>query len=196
MAKTEATDSSSLEPAAWLDRYGDYLYRFAISRLRDAEAAEEVVQDAFVAGLRAKDQFSGRGSEKAWLTTILHRKIVDFVRRRMKTEAIANDTGDQLSEALFDEKGAWREDPRIFGPRPAEAMEKREFWEVFRKCLSGLPRRQADVFSLREMDGVAGKEICKDLGISSSNLWVLLYRARMRLAACMKRRWHSADRDD
>ncbi|HJN12962.1 MAG TPA: hypothetical protein QF564_30070 [Pirellulaceae bacterium] len=39
------------------------------------------------------------------------------------------------------------------------------------------------------MDGKNTEEICKDLEISPSNLWVLLYRARLRLADCMKNRW-------
>ena len=43
----------SLEPAEWVDRHGDYLYRYALSRLRDAEASEEVVLDGRVVDLLA-----------------------------------------------------------------------------------------------------------------------------------------------
>ncbi len=192
MANPDNNEPNTLDPSAWLDQYGDYLYRYALSRLRDAEAAEEVVQETFVAGLRAHDQFAGKGTEKAWLSTILRRKIVDFVRRRMRATPTDSESTDDVTEVLFDNQGKWRVDPRIFGAHPHAVLEKREFWDVFRKCLAGLPSRQADVFSLREMDDISSKQICKDLGITSSNLWVLLYRARLGLAKCMQHRWRES----
>ena len=50
-------------------------------------------------------------------------------------------------------------------------MHKGEFWQTMRDCLSKLPQRVADVFMMREMDDVPGKEICRTLNISESNLW-------------------------
>ncbi len=181
----------SLNPSAWVDQYGDYLYRYALSRLRDPESSEEVVQETFVAALRNVEQYSGRGEERAWLLGILKRKIVDLVRQRNRTASLGTDDGGDPTEVLFTRRGFWKSDPRIFGSDPAEPIEREEFWEIFRGCLEGLPQRQADAFTLREMDGRAGEEICKELHVSSSNLWVLLYRARLRLADCMKTRWQA-----
>ena len=70
--------------------------------------------------------------------------------------------------------------------RPEACLEREEFWLSFRGCLKGLSQRQADVFTLREIDEMAGDEICKELGITASNLWVLLHRARLQLSRCMK----------
>ena len=110
---------SSLDPAKWVDRHGDTLYRFTLSRLRDAEAAEEVVQETFVAALGARDQYSGKGSEGAWLLGICKRKVVDHVRRRNRPDAGAGgDLGPDPSEAMFDAKGNWRLDPRVLKGRP------------------------------------------------------------------------------
>lgn len=186
-------DPISIDPGQWVDRYGDYLYRYALSRLGDAEAAEEVVQETLMAGLRSVGQYAGKGTERAWLLGILKRKIVDLLRRRSRTESLDAAEGDDPAEVLFDRRGRWQVDRRTFGPMPSDPMEQAEFWQVFRRCLEGLPRRQADVFSLRELDGKNSREICKDLDISASNLWVLLYRARLRLADCMRSRWQ-ADR--
>jgi len=107
---------NSLNPAEWVDRHGDYLYRYALSRLRDAEASEEVVQETFVAGLKHVDQYAGSGSERAWLLGILKRKIVDHVRLRSRASSMdAGDSSDDFSESLFDNRGFWKVDPRIFG---------------------------------------------------------------------------------
>ena len=87
MATDQSSQSSSqfrIDPNEWVDEYGDYLYRYAYSRLRDPNAAEEAVQETFLAGIRYYEQFSGKGSEQAWLLGILKRKIVDYVRRRNK----------------------------------------------------------------------------------------------------------------
>jgi RNA polymerase sigma-70 factor (ECF subfamily) len=94
--------------------------------------------------------------------------------------------GTDPSASLFDTKGNWRFDPRIVKGRPEASLEREEFWQAFRGCLRGLPQRQADVFTLREIDEMAGDEICKELGITASNLWVLLHRARLQLTRCMK----------
>jgi RNA polymerase sigma-70 factor (ECF subfamily) len=98
-----------LDPELWVDEYGDYLDRYAYSRLRNANSAEEVVQEAFVAGVRYQHQFSGKGSERGWLLAILKRKIVDFVRMRSKhaREAAFDDHNDPTMQ-LFDENGRWK----------------------------------------------------------------------------------------
>lgn len=185
-----------LDPALWVERYGDYLYRYALSRLNNSEFAEEVVQETFVAALRARDQFSGRGAERAWLLGILKRKIVDSVRQRVRLRTGQGDEmGTDPSEFLFDQKGTWREDPRMFGRNPLTALENQEFWQVFRMCLETLPEKQSLVFAARELDGKQSAKICKEFEISSSNLWVLLHRARLGLMRCLKSRWQQPSDD-
>ena len=179
--------SALLNPAKWVDSFGNSLYRYALSRLRNSDAAEEVVQETFVAALKAVDQFSGTGTEGAWLLGILKRKIVDYVRsRKLNTSTTAD---EDPTELLFDKKGNWRSDPRIFGTQPDALLQRAEFWQVLRQCLAGLPQRQADVFMLREMEGISSERICKELEISSSNLWTLLHRARLRLSDCIRAHW-------
>lgn len=178
---------NTLDPARWVDRHGDVLYRYAVSRLRDPDSAEEVVQETMVAALRARDQYSGKGSEGAWLLGICRRKVVDHVRRRSRPDTGGGgDLGHDPSEAMFDAKGNWRFDPRVVKGRPEHALEQEEFWEAFRGCLEALSARQADAFTLREVDELTSDAICKELEISASNLWVLLHRARLNLTRCMK----------
>lgn len=178
-----------LNPAAWVDQYGDYLFRYALSRLRDADAAEEVVQETFVAALRHVNQYEAKGSERAWLLGILKRKIIDLIRARNRTTSLATEDSNDPSEALFDRQGNWRDRTRSAVNQPLDSLEREDFWHVLRGCLETLPARQADVFTLREMDDQTTEEICKELEITASNLWVLLYRARLQLSNCMKSRW-------
>jgi RNA polymerase sigma-70 factor (ECF subfamily) len=178
-----------LDPELWVDEYGDYLYRYAYSRLRDSSAAEEVVQDTFVAGVRYQQQFAGRSSERGWLIGILKRKIVDYVRSRARfaRNGSFEDQHDPTAQ-LFDENGRWKKGllPDMSPDRPLQAEELRE---IVRDCLSHLPKGQADVFVLSVMEGIESDEICRELGITPSNLWVRLHRARLGLAKCVGTKW-------
>ncbi len=173
----------------WVDTYGDFLYRYAISRLRDANQAEEVVQETFLAGIRSHDQFSGSGAEQAWLLGILKRKIIDLIRaRRRRESATGFGEGGDPSEQLFDESGKWRENAARFSA-PDQQLTSDELWQVVEGCLTHLPKGQADVFVLSVMEEMDSDDICKELGITPSNLWVRLHRARLRLANCVGSQW-------
>ena len=189
MDELTKANNKTLKPAEWVDQYGDYLYRYAVSRLRDGDAAEEVVQETFVAALRHVHQYEAKGSERAWLLGILKRKIIDLIRARNRTTSLADEDSNDPSEALFDRNGSWQKEVRTARFAPLDSLEREDFWRILRGCLETLPAKQADVFSLREMDDQTTDEICKGLDITASNLWVLLYRARLQLSNCMKSRW-------
>lgn len=189
MDELTKANSKTLNPAEWVDQYGDYLYRYAVSRLRDGDAAEEVVQETFVAALRHVDQYEAKGSERAWLLGILKRKIIDLIRARNRTTSLADEDSNDPSEALFDRSGSWQKEIRSAHYAPLDSLEREDFWRILRGCLDKLPARQADVFVLREMDDQTTEKICQELEITASNLWVILYRARLQLSNCMKSRW-------
>lgn len=186
---TDAVQPEPLNPGAWVDEFGDYLYRYAYSRLRDANAAEEVLQETFLAGLRYRKQFSGRGSERAWLLGIMKRKIVDYIRQRLRhaRDGSYEDESDP-SLQLFDANGAWR-NVEALGLSPDHRMQSRELWQVVRECLQHLPATQADVFTLSVMEDMDADDICRQLDITPNNYWVRLHRARLGLARCVGSRW-------
>lgn len=179
-----------LNPEAWAERYGDLLYRYVVSRLRDRELAEELVQQTFLAALANREQFTGSGSEKGWLMSILKRKMIDHLRSRSRTQTLNSDDGSaEPLDNFFDQRGRWRKNVRDTLLQPLDSIDREEFWPVFEKCMADLPGKQAGAFMLREVDDRNTEQICKDLDVSASNLWVLLHRARLRLANCMKKRW-------
>ena len=192
--ESENLAEPTVNPSDWLDQYGDFLYRFALSRLRSGDAAEDAVQDTLVAALNNLGQFSGRGSERAWLLGILKRKIVDFYRQRSRTPVFADEQAIDISERLFDKNGGWRREVRASMRQSLDSLDRQEFWRILKKCLDALPSRHADVFTLRVMDEREADEVCQEMEISPSNYWVILHRARLQLSSCIKRRWFQESR--
>lgn len=180
-----------------LETQRGYLLRVARLQLRDPALAEDVVQDTLVAALAAQSGFSGKSSVKTWLTGILKHKIVDAIRRKQR-EPIAVSTLDEEADiedfdALFSERGSWRERPTDWG-NPDDALSQRQFFEIMELCMEKLPPNTARVFLMREVMELETDEICKELSITANNLWVILYRARMSLRECLQLNWFADGR--
>lgn len=179
-------------PEEWVDQHGDYLYRFALSRLRDEKTAEEVLQETFVAALQSLDRFEGRSSERTWLAGILKHKILDHFRRSSRETGLA-DRGEPADDhpEWFDEDAHWKLDensPAEWGD-PDRALDQSRFWEAMGRCLGELPAKTARAFALREIDAEETELICKELAITPTNLWVMLHRARLHLRRCLELHW-------
>lgn len=178
------------DPAEWLCQYGDSFYAYAYSRLHDANAAEEVVQETFLAGIRHLKSYRGESSQKSWLITILRRKIVDHVRVRDRFEnRRASDDEMDSCPIVSSSDGDWRIDPADCSSIPEAVASFNELWDRLHHCLDELSESQRSAFVLRELEHLEADEICKLLEIKPSNLWVRLHRARLKLAACVGELW-------
>jgi RNA polymerase sigma-70 factor, ECF subfamily len=196
MNKERAGDKSQIEnPESWVDQYGDFLYRFTLSRVKDPSIAEDLVQETFLAALNARKNFKGRSTARTWLIAILKHKIVDHIRKRVREQISAEAAvlsyaaSDDSFDTFFNEKGDWRIRPSKWAVNPMNLYEQKEFMDVLYQCLAKLPERQAEAFMMREIDGFSTEEICKVLNISATNSWVMLYRARMWLRRCLENNW-------
>ena len=176
----------AVDATKWVDSYGDVLFAFALSRLRDRNLAEEAVQETFLSALKSIKQYRQTGTEGAWLMGILKRKVVDQFRAQAKQQSTLEN--DSIVSALFDKRGNWSKSAKANGAMRLDSIEREEFKVVFQDCLEKLPPTQASTFWLREVQQDSAEEVCKVLGISTSNLWVLMHRARLSLAECMKTR--------
>lgn len=174
---------------AQLEQQRPYLLRFAALQLRDANAAEDAVQETLLAALAGEAKFAGRSNLRTWLTGILKHKIIDSIRRSTREPTVDVDL-DNTSEfdSLFVPDGHWKSAPRTW-EEPHGALEQKQFLGVLEECLARLPQKTARVFMMREHMGLETEEICKDLGITPTHCWVLLYRARMALRLCLDERW-------
>lgn len=167
------------------------LVRFAQLQLRNEALAEDAVQDALIAVLEKPDRFSGQSSLRTYVTGILKFKIIDNLRiatRERQIEADDDQSEDDIIDALFVADGHTREMPRPWG-NPDDALEQKDFFRVLEVCLEKLPAKTARIFMMREWLELDTDEICKELAITSSNAWVLLYRARLRLRECLDLNW-------
>ncbi len=183
-------NSTPASPATWVDEHGDALFGYALSRLKNPSSAEDVVQETFLAALRAQKDFSGSSSERTWLIGILKHKIVDLIRKESREQPLDEiETMEAPEETFFDRKGHWRVKPVEWKSHPGKILEQKEFMAVLLGCLEHLPDRLHRLFVLRELEELDSEKICKDLSITPTNLWVLLYRARMRLRGCLTENW-------
>ena len=178
------------DPETWVDEHGDSLFRYALFRIQDAQVAEDLVQETFLAALRGKDSFAGRSSLRTWLFGILKHKIIDHIRKISRErpeediETVAN-----LADKTFGEQGVWKSQPAKWTTDPGLLFQQQEFWEMLQYCLSELPPRLNQVFTLRELDELSAEEVRKILNVTPTNGGVMLHRARMRLRECLEINW-------
>lgn len=197
---TETINASAANPLEWFELYADYLFAYARRRVREESAAEDLVQETFLAAISSNNSFAGNSSEKTWLTGILKHKIYDYYaknsRRNELTAEEADLSGYNFQFERDDEwDGHWNDQ---YAPAdwdaasPLKKVEAGEFQEVFSNCLTGLPERIANAFVMREVDGLTSAEICVVLMISVNNYWTMMHRARLHLRRCLETNWFLA----
>jgi RNA polymerase sigma-70 factor (ECF subfamily) len=191
--ETTTKTQPGLDPCKWLDCHGNYLYRYALVRVRVAALAEDLLQETLLAAVGAYQGHAGRSSERTWLVGIMKHKVIDYFRRVARTaqfQLLPEDDDDEVKwfEQSGPWQGHWREDQAPIS-WPIHALESREFWETFEHCLSQLPQQMSIAFTLREIDGLTSTEICEVLNITPNNLWVLLHRGRNRLRHLLEVEW-------
>jgi len=193
----EDSKEHGLDPQLWLERYGDYLFNYAVVRVNDRGKAEDLVQETFLAALKGRDRFRGESAERTWLTSILKRKIIDTYRKKYSSgETAVGKHGETIFDGDFYSneepfKGHWLEGkgPNSYTLLPEGQMEQEELMKFIRLCIENLQPQQASAFIMRMIDEEDTDTICKELGISTSNLWVMLHRARLKMRACLEKHW-------
>ena len=194
--------ASGSEVARWLKEHGDVVWYFALGRTRSQEAAEEVVQETFLAALQARGTFAGDSSERTWLLGIASHKVADHFRRIRRASGVSGAAGalgaadglseDAVSEAsafstMFTEKGMWAQPPARWGLDASKAAEEAEMLAALRGCVELLPRSMGEAVWLRDLMALPADEVCKAMGITATNLWSRMHRARAALRACVER---------
>jgi RNA polymerase sigma-70 factor (ECF subfamily) len=182
------------DPERWVEEHGDYLFKYALVRMRDAARAEDLVQETFLAALKGGKQFAGRSAEKTWLVGIMKNKIADYFRKASRETSFSDLAFYEDQErSSFEEgvTGSWLHElaPVDWTPNPGASLDNEAFWMTFRECAGKLPKNINTAFCLREIDEIESREICRMLNISENNLWVMLHRARMALRRCLEINW-------
>jgi RNA polymerase sigma-70 factor (ECF subfamily) len=187
MANSNPLPSSSAIDFETLAEHRPYLLKIARLELRDEHLAEDAVSDVLTQAYERRASFAGRSSLRTWLTAILKNRIVDLMRKQWREEPLpeAGENGEHEFDRLFDASGHYMRQPLDAG-NPAELAQQDAFLLAVQRCVEKLPKRIGQLFVLREVFGSDTDELCKDLQITPSNVWVQLYRARMMLRTCLE----------
>lgn len=181
----KAGDESAF--ALLVERHTPAMLRIARGYVATQEAAEDVVQETWIALLKGIDGFESRSSLRTWLFTIL----INTAKKRGLRERQTSDaefaafTGATVEAARFrgsDDRwpGHWRADaaPAPFPETPEGSVLAGEMLTVARRELDRLPDRQRTVVTLRDVYGFESREVTELLDITVANQRVLLHRGR------------------
>jgi len=182
-----------VHPSKWVSEYGDFLYLFAYSRVNSKEVAEDLVQETFLSALKGLNSFRGESTELTWLTSILRRKVIDHYRKSSTKKETAASQFTSPFHSDGDHEGHWimERAPKDWQTRTEDPMQQDEFQRIMDICLSLLPDKWKSVFILKVIEELQSDDVCKEIGCTSSNLWVILHRARLQLRECIENKWLS-----
>lgn len=191
-----STGSPPVPVERCLSDHGDVLWRFAFGRTRSRQDAEDIVQETILAALQGHQAFEGQSSERTWLLGIAAHKIADHFRRvRRVRRAASRSVRPGPSDAactcatcrgMFTENGMWA---TIAGNWPDAGLneaEKAEQVAALRACIEALPPGQAEAVWLRDILGIPAGEVRKAMGLTDSNFWTRMHRARVALRSCLE----------
>jgi len=186
------SQSTTPDCSHWVTEYGDALFAYAMKRVNDRDAAEELVQDALLSGLKNQATFSGQSQEKTWLIGILKHKVLDYYRKYYRNQAREVDCQGSIDDH-FTENGMWSKPVGDWGDHPERDLQNSQFLAVLDQCMEHLPEKQRRVFKTRVLDELTTEEVCNIFGISATNLGVQLFRARAQVRDCIEMNWFEKD---
>ncbi|MCQ8105381.1 sigma-70 family RNA polymerase sigma factor [Methylomonas sp. SURF-2] len=197
MLLKSAADRTPTLNEAVLAEQRPVLFRYALIKLRNAEWADDAVQETLLAAWQSATAFQGKAGLRTWLIGILKHKIADHWRR-MEREVVTDvldmgeiDMLENEDDDFFLGNGHWNGGPNTWQD-PEAALKQQEFWAIYETCQNNLPAKMAQVFMLRELVGLEAEEVCRETGISDANYWVTMHRARLRLRECLEIRWFNS----
>jgi RNA polymerase sigma-70 factor (TIGR02943 family) len=167
--------------------YTSKLLSRALFKVTEKELAEDLVQDTFLAAFQSFYTFRRESEPQTWLFSILNNKIADHYRRKARSSIISF---NYKEDVFFNEHGEWRPEAE---PQPwnmdSHLLDDREFVKTLRACMHKLSSTGSSVMHLKYLEQKDGKEICQDLGITQSNFWQILSRAKLQVRACIEKNW-------
>ncbi len=177
-ARIKASDPAAIRSV--VETYLAQILRAARGAGLDPQQAEDVTQATFTTFIEVAPRFEGRSSVRTWLFGILYKKIAEARRARQRDRQM--DDIDEAFERRFDASGHWSTPPQ---PVDMDLHHKEVEIEIF-ACLDAAPLRQTLAFILREVEELYTEDICNVLGITRTNLGVMLHRIRNRVRECLE----------
>ncbi len=180
---------------SWVILYSNSLYSRALYMTSSKELAEDLVQDTFLAAHLQFDKFRDDSKPMTWLSAILKNKISDHYRKRYRNPVSGNSesssSGNFVFELFFDENSRWnqKEKPQVWEEEELNLLDNKDFNTVLKSCLRKLPENWHSAIYLKYIEQKKGELICQELGISPTNFWQVLHRAKLQLRKCLELNW-------
>jgi RNA polymerase sigma-70 factor (TIGR02943 family) len=172
----------------WVELYSDNMYSWAYYKTSSKETAEDLVQEAFLAAVESFHRFKGDSNPKTWLFAILNNKIRDHYHSSYGNPIIE---GRNIPEGLFDENGHWKTEvlQKHWADSTEHLFDNEEFRKILVNCIKELPGTWSSVIHLKFLEDKKGDDVCQELGITNTNLWQILHRAKLQLKKCLEINW-------
>jgi len=175
---------------SWVRSFTGDLVRYARARVKDAAVADDLVQITFASAWQTMDRFAGDSSPRTWLFSILKHKLADHYRKVYREGQRVSGTGttdDQLEE--FQSTGHWKDTYAPVATNSAFSDDAPERLDrALRQCLDKLPDNLRSAVEMKYLLEKDGEAIQQALGISASNYWQQLHRAKLKLRSCIEAR--------
>ena len=181
--------------SSWVKSYTKCLFAWALEKTADRQLAEDLVQDTFLAAAQSYSSFRGDSHPKTWLTGILKNNIAAHYRDSLRKNITVPLPSDQLS-AFFNDSGKWMKhaEPQSWQGEPEYLTDIPAFNQVLHDCLENLPSAMNSCIRLKFLDEKKGEEVCQELGLTSTNYWQLVHRAKIHLRNCLEKNWFNTSK--
>lgn len=181
------------ELTKWVQLYTKDLLVWAMNKTSDRQLAEDWVQETFLAAAENKAGFQGDSQAKTWLFGILKNKIAEYYRRTIKKHVGQPLPMEDLS-TYFKSGGHWTKQSRPYRwkTETEHLTNIPAFNRTLDQCIDHLPEIMNACIRLKFLDEKKGEQICQELGISATNYWQLIRRAKLQLRDCLERTWFKA----
>ena len=180
---------------SWVEAWSDKMYSWALYKTNNKEAAEDLVQETFMAAFQSFDKFKEESSPKTWLFGILNNKIADYFRKVYR-QPIVNESdrnpegGKDFLDTFFDANDSWIKEQRPqHWDDDSHLLDNQVFVKTLGECLKELPLNWFAAINLKYLEEKKGEQICQELEITPTNFWQILHRAKLQLRKCLEVHW-------
>ncbi len=188
MENVKGTANANATIKSWVELHSNQLYTWAYYKTSDKEAAEDLVQETFLAAYHSFQKFEGKSEPKTWLLSILKNKIADHFRK-----AYRNNANNTVSfSQFFDSNENWLTDqiPQQWKEDDEQhLLDNYDFNKILMQCLEKLPANWKASIVLKFIEEKNSNEICQELEIAPTNYWQMLHRAKLQLRKCIELNW-------
>lgn len=172
----------------WVNIYTEELLTWTMYKVSNTENAKDIVQDTFLAVAKGIDKFNEKSNPKTWIFSILNNKISDYYRKKYRQDTKID---IDIFSTFFSKDGEWNsaKEPQNWQNDEKNLLDDLEFIEILNYCLEHLPNKFNTVIKMKYYSDKKPKEICQELEISTTNMWQMMHRAKLKLRDCIETGW-------